>query len=59
MPFDELFHKEKKLVDAVIKATQALSKKEASLPDPVGADRTYNLSELKNDYYGPEYQKEH
>ena len=28
LPFDELYHKEKKLVDAVIKATEALRRKE-------------------------------
>ena len=32
IPFDELYHKEKRLVDAVIKATQALQAKEALLP---------------------------
>lgn len=59
MPFDELYHKEKKLVDAVIKATQALREKESSLPDPMGADRKFDLSELKGEYLGEEFQKEH
>jgi hypothetical protein len=38
MPFDELYHKEKRLVDSVIKATEALKAKEESLPDPMGAE---------------------
>lgn len=55
LPFDELYHKEKKLVDAVIKATQALRNKEAHLPDPMGADRQFDPSELKGEYFGEEY----
>lgn len=41
LPFDELYHKEKRLVDAVIKATQALEAKEAALPNPMGDERTF------------------
>jgi archaellum component FlaC len=41
MPFDELYHKEKRLVDAVIKATQALQTKEAALANPMGDERTF------------------
>ena len=41
LPFDELYHKEKRLVDAVIKATQALEAKEAALPNPRGDERTF------------------
>lgn len=50
MPFDELYHKEKRLVDAVIKATEALKAKEASLPDPMGAERIFSAEELKQKY---------
>jgi hypothetical protein len=46
LPFDELYHKEKRLVDAVIQATEALRKREALLPDPMGADRSFSPSEL-------------
>lgn len=35
LPFDELYHKEKRLVDDVIKCEQALRAKEATLPPPV------------------------
>lgn len=59
LPFDELYHKEKKLVDDVIKATKALRDKERTLPDPMGADRQYSLAELKNEYLGEEYQRDH
>jgi len=59
MPFDELFHKEKRLVDAVVKATEALRRKEATLPNPMGADRTFSTTELKNEYYAKELQTEH
>lgn len=52
LPFDEMYHKEKKLVDAVIKATEALRKKERTLPNPMGADRQYNVSALKGEYLG-------
>ncbi len=47
IPFDELYHKEKRLVDQVIKATQALQAKEAVLPNPMGDERTFTLDELK------------
>ena len=33
---NDRYHKEKKLVDAVIKAEEALRAKEASLPNPMG-----------------------
>jgi hypothetical protein len=46
IPFDELYHKEKFLVDRVIQASKALEAKEAELPDPMGAERTYTLEEL-------------
>lgn len=59
MPFDELFHKEKRLVDAVVKATEALHRKEATLPNPMGADRIFSTSELKKEYYAKELQSEH
>jgi hypothetical protein len=59
MPFDELFHKEKRLVDAVVKATEALRRKEATLPNPMGADRIFSPNELKNEYYAKELQTEH
>lgn len=42
LPFDELYHKEKKLVDAVIKATEALRAKEATFSDPMGPERTFS-----------------
>lgn len=50
MPFDELYHKEKRLVDSVIKATEALKAKEAALPDPMGAERMFSAEELKEKY---------
>ena len=59
LPFDELYHKEKKLVDAVIKATEALRVKESILPDPMGADRQFEPKDLKNEYLGEEYNTEH
>jgi hypothetical protein len=59
LPFDELYHKEKKLVDAVIRATAALRSKEANLPDPMGADRTYSPGQLMNEYHQEELQAEH
>ena len=59
IPFDELYHKEKRLVDAVIKATQALKAKEAILPNPMGEERTFALDELKGEYLGEEFQAEH
>lgn len=59
MPFDELYHKEKRLVDQVIKATEALREKEQSLPDPMGAERTFNPSELKNQYINDDFNTEH
>jgi hypothetical protein len=58
MPFDELYQKEKKLVDAVIKATEALRTKETLLPSPIGEDRLYNVNELKGTYVGDEYHSE-
>lgn len=42
LPFDELYHKEKKLVDQVIKAELALKAKEETLPNPMGEDRMFN-----------------
>ena len=35
IPFDELYHKEKSLIEAVIEADKALKKKQASLPNPL------------------------
>ncbi len=45
MPFDELYHKEKKLVENVIKAEKALKEKERTLPDPM-AHNTLDPNEL-------------
>lgn len=59
LPFDELYHKEKYLVDRIIKATQALQKKEAELPNPMGPERTFSLNELKGEYMQDELQAEH
>ena len=59
IPFDELYHKEKRLVDAVIKATQALQAKEAALPNPMGDERTFSLNELQGEYLAEEFQAEH
>ena len=59
MPFDELYHKEKKLVDSVINATESLRKKELDLPNAMGVDRTFDTNELKNVYYGNELKTEH
>ena len=59
IPFDELYHKEKRLVDAVIKATQALQAKEAALPNPMGDERTFSLDELQGEYLAEEFQSEH
>ena len=59
IPFDELYHKEKRLVDAVIKATQALKAKEDILPNPMGDERTFALNELQGEYLSEEYQSEH
>jgi len=59
IPFDELYHKEKRLVDAVIKATQALKAKETTLPNPMGEERSFSLDELRGDYLGEEFQSEH
>ena len=46
LPFDELYHKEKKLIDQVVKATQALKMKESTLPNPFGEDRMYDPETL-------------
>lgn len=60
MPFDELYHKEKRLVDSVIKATEALKAKENSLPDPMGAERIFSPQELKGKYISSaDYSNEH
>ncbi len=59
MPFDELYHKEKRLVDSVIKATEALKDKENSLPDPMGAERMFNPEELNGKYLSSDYSTEH
>lgn len=45
MPFDELYHKEKKLIDNVIKAEKALKAKEKMLPNPM-AHYNFNPNEL-------------
>lgn len=45
MPFDELYHKEKKLVDNVIKAEKALKAKEKMLPSPM-AHNNFDPNEL-------------
>jgi hypothetical protein len=59
MPFDELYHKEKRLVDSVIKATEALKAKEESLPDPMGAERMFSPQELNGKYISSDYTTEH
>ncbi len=59
MPFDELYHKEKRLVDSVIKATEALKAKENSLPDPMGAERMFSPEELNGKYLSSDYSTEH
>ncbi len=59
MPFDELYHKEKRLVDQVIKATEALKAKEQNLPDPMGAERIFKPEELQNQYLNDEFRDEH
>jgi hypothetical protein len=59
LPFDELYHKEKRLVDQVIKATEALRLKENSLPDPMGAERIFSPDELKGQYLNTDYSTEH
>ena len=46
LPFDELYHKEKKLIDQVVKAEKALKEKQSKLPNPFGANRLYNPNEL-------------
>lgn len=50
IPFDELYHKEKNMVDAIVKAEQALKAKEATLPDPMGAERIIDQAELQNNH---------
>ena len=45
-------------MDAVIKATEALRKKEAILPSPITEDRYYEVNELKGTYLGDEYHRE-
>jgi hypothetical protein len=59
MPFDELYHKEKRLVDSVIKATEALKAKEESLSDPMGAERMFSPQELNGKYISSDYTTEH
>jgi hypothetical protein len=39
VPYDELYHKEKNLVQAVINAEKALKLKESTLPLPIGPER--------------------
>jgi hypothetical protein len=55
VPFDEMYHKEKRLVDAVIKATEALKKKEGELPNAMGPERMFRREELKGEYLSEEY----
>lgn len=45
-PFDELYHKEKKLIDQVVKAELALKAKEEKLEIPFGAGRYFRPDEL-------------
>ena len=60
MPFDELYHKEKKLVDQVIKAEKALKAKEDTLPNPLGATRMFDVNELPSELaVDPIYSNEH
>jgi hypothetical protein len=58
LPFDELYQKEKKLVDAVIRATKALRKKEADLCSPISENRLFTPQELKGNYVGEQYSGE-
>ena len=59
MPFDELYHKEKRLVDAVIKATESLKAKENSLPDPMGAERIFSSQDINGLQVSSDYGLEH
>jgi hypothetical protein len=60
-PFDELYHKEKSLIQEIILAEKALSDKEKGLPNPMG-DRIVNLREVLADnpdiILGSEYETE-
>jgi len=49
LPFDELYHKEKKLIEQVIKAEKALKTKEQQMPDPMGENRKFDSSEIPSD----------
>ena len=41
IPYDELYHKERTLVDNVVKAQQALNQKRAQLPIAFGEGRVF------------------
>ena len=49
LPFDELYHKEKRLVDQVVKAEEELKKKIKSLPIPLGANTLFNPDDIPQD----------
>ncbi|CDW82520.1 UNKNOWN [Stylonychia lemnae] len=49
IPFDELYHKEKKLIDQVVKAYQALEEKQATLPSPLGPQRIIEPTDVSEE----------
>ena len=60
MPFDELYHKEKKLIDQVIKAEKALKDKERTLANPLPANTQYDPREIPPELLaGTGYPHEH
>ena len=46
LPFDELYHKEKHLIDNIVKAQKALDEKQAKLPNPFESGRIFKDSDI-------------
>lgn len=48
VPYDELYHKEKSLIQAVIQAEKALKLKESTLPHPIGSERLIDAKNVES-----------
>ena len=49
VPFDEIYHKEMRVVDQVVKAHQLLKDNERALPDPFTEDRKIRPGDVPED----------
>lgn len=50
MPFDELYHKEKSLIDNVIRASKRLEEKEKTLPHPYFTGRAFKIRDVQDEF---------